>query len=272
MVPQNYITMENAGKADLEMNFWPTDRFYAESFDAVFASSPATQAEPELLLRRASELGGPILDVGCGSGRLLVTLGEAGHEVFGVESSPGQWEMLMQRLKKQPLDVAARITVQQQDMFDMQLDQRFRILFSNSWYLTNEAHNISRLIRTMAYGCLEGGRIILSDFSWMRNMRDHYLGKPSERQGVAEDGNVFRHTKTYHYEADKGILRADVVVEKRSAAGNTIQSQTYSWRAKFIDDRLFEELVHQAGCEICRTHENAVASERWFELRVIEKK
>ena len=40
------------------------------------------------LLRLAAETGGPALELGCGSGRLLVPLARAGYEVTGVDNSP----------------------------------------------------------------------------------------------------------------------------------------------------------------------------------------
>ena len=58
------------------MSLWPTDHFYAEAHEAIF---PQHQAETRFLLDRAERYGAPILDVGCGSGRLLVALAEAGH-------------------------------------------------------------------------------------------------------------------------------------------------------------------------------------------------
>lgn len=42
----------------------------------------------DLLLSIADIVGGPILEMGCGTGRILVPLAEAGHDVTGIDQSP----------------------------------------------------------------------------------------------------------------------------------------------------------------------------------------
>jgi SAM-dependent methyltransferase len=52
----------------------------------------------ELLLSVTEELDGPILELGCGSGRILLPLAEAGHSVTGLDSSPAMLERARRRI------------------------------------------------------------------------------------------------------------------------------------------------------------------------------
>jgi SAM-dependent methyltransferase len=46
----------------------------------------------------ARQQGGPILELGCGSGRVLLPLAQAGHQVYGLDSDPGMLAVLRQQL------------------------------------------------------------------------------------------------------------------------------------------------------------------------------
>ena len=41
----------------------------------------------------AGETGDPLLELGCGTGRLLVPLGQAGHRVIGVDHDPAMLKL-----------------------------------------------------------------------------------------------------------------------------------------------------------------------------------
>src|SRR5262245_62204178 len=66
--------------------------------------------------RLAAEQGGPILDVGCGTGRVAVALAEEGFEVVGVDLSKPMLRQAEDRRSELPSEVAARLTFRQGDM------------------------------------------------------------------------------------------------------------------------------------------------------------
>ena len=61
------------------------DRF-ARFYDADYRHY---QDDLDLILDLADQTGDPILELGCGTGRVLAPLLEAGHTVTGVDISPG---------------------------------------------------------------------------------------------------------------------------------------------------------------------------------------
>jgi SAM-dependent methyltransferase len=70
----------------------------------------------------AAGTGGPILELGCGSGRVLIPLAEAGHQVIGVDASA----TMLARCQAAAHDagVAERVTLVQGDMADLHLPER----------------------------------------------------------------------------------------------------------------------------------------------------
>jgi SAM-dependent methyltransferase len=84
-------------------------------------------ADITFLLSLAAETGGPILELGCGTGRLLMPLARAGHLVTGLDSSPAMLERARQRLGEEAEAVQERVTLVEGDMTSFNLDGRFSL-------------------------------------------------------------------------------------------------------------------------------------------------
>ena len=65
---------------------------------------------------------GPILEVCCGTGRVLVPLAAAGHRIVGLDASPHMLAVARAKLDAQGSDVAARARLVQGDMRSFSLD------------------------------------------------------------------------------------------------------------------------------------------------------
>src|SRR3954452_10286603 len=66
-------------------------------------------ADLDLWRRLADEAAGPVLDVGCGTGRVALDLAERGHDVTGVDSDPVLVQALAERARDRGLRVHAEL-------------------------------------------------------------------------------------------------------------------------------------------------------------------
>lgn len=82
-------------------------------YDAVHA---AQTDDIPFMLALAAETGDPVLELGCGSGRLLLPLARAGHHVTGIDNSPAMLALAEARLAAEPPDVAGRVRLVTADM------------------------------------------------------------------------------------------------------------------------------------------------------------
>jgi SAM-dependent methyltransferase len=75
----------------------------------------------------ALESGGPVLEIGCGTGRVLVPTARAGIEILGIDLSQSMLAVCRQKLAQEPAEVQARVTLAAADMRDFQLSRQFAL-------------------------------------------------------------------------------------------------------------------------------------------------
>jgi len=76
--------------------------------------------------QHAQKANGPILELGCGTGRLLLLLRAAGHAVEGLDCSPEMLDLCTQKAAQQKLTV----TLHEQDIQSMRLNKKYALIFS----------------------------------------------------------------------------------------------------------------------------------------------
>ena len=115
----------------------------------------------DLYRNYASLTGSPILEPGCGTGRLLAALAQQGIELVGVDSSPAMLARARQRLEEQGL--LKQVELIEADARTVRLSQRFLLAFMA---LNTFAHFITRddqraVLTTIYQHLLPGGILIL---------------------------------------------------------------------------------------------------------------
>src|SRR3712207_2727600 len=72
---------------------------------------------------------GPCLELGCGTGRVLIPVASAGVEVTGLDSSAPMIARARRKVAALPDDVRARITLGEGDMRSFSLERRFALIY-----------------------------------------------------------------------------------------------------------------------------------------------
>ena len=96
---------------------------YARFYDLEFEGIDMDLLPVEQFARRA---GSPILELACGTGRVLLPLARAGYEVTGIDVSPSMLEVARRRVAAEGLQ--DRVTLVEQDMRTLSLDRQFNMV------------------------------------------------------------------------------------------------------------------------------------------------
>jgi len=88
------------------------------------------QSRPDVAfyVDQAKVTGGPALELGCGTGRVLIPTAQAGVEITGLDFSDHMLARCRERLAQQPEEVQARVNLIQGDMRTFDLDKRFSLI------------------------------------------------------------------------------------------------------------------------------------------------
>jgi ubiquinone/menaquinone biosynthesis C-methylase UbiE len=105
------------------------------------------------------ESGQPVLDVGCGTGRLLLDFLAEGIDVEGVDNSPEMLDVCRQ--KAQPLGL--RPVLFEQQMEDLQLPRTYRTIIvpSSSFQLIVDRTAAAEAMRRFFQHLAPGGRLVM---------------------------------------------------------------------------------------------------------------
>jgi len=110
----------------------------------------------------AAETGGPILDVGSGTGRVLFYLARQGHHVWGFETSPQMLARARCRLEKLPA-LQDRVTMLEGDVLGVALEERFALItisYHTFMHLRTQEEQIAALRRCGEW-LRPGGRLVI---------------------------------------------------------------------------------------------------------------
>lgn len=119
-------------------------------------------ADIPLAMELAQETAGPVLELGCGTGRLLLPLARAGHDVVGLDNSPAMLELVRAKLAKEPAEVRQCVTLVTADMAQFELTQRFGLVLSlNSTLMNLPPTAMQATLNRVTRHLSPGGRLLV---------------------------------------------------------------------------------------------------------------
>ena len=166
--------------------FYEIPSLAVEVYDVSAAAAAATgpmAGDVEFYRRLAREGGGPVLEVGCGTGRVAVALAADGHEVVGVDLSAPMLGRAEQRRAGLDKEVAGRLTFAQGDMITLDVGRQFALVITPSrvfqFALTTEAQRAA--LAALRRHLRPDGRLVLDLFDPL--LEFVVPGAPTGRKG-----------------------------------------------------------------------------------------
>jgi len=166
----------------------------------LYDSVPLYEARPDaaFYIDEATAAGGPVLELGCGTGRILLPVARGGVTITGVDSSRAMLERCRAKLQAEPAEVRERITLHEGDAAALVLGGRYRLItapFRVLQHMTTIERQL-RLLDAVARHLAPGGRFIFDVFNpgFGRMASDRSAEAEDTPEHRLPDGRMFRRT------------------------------------------------------------------------------
>lgn len=196
--------------------------FIDDLWASVYDAGAQIADDVPLYLALAAERPGRVLELGCGTGRVLLPLARAGHPVTGVDSAPAMLALARRKLSRESEAVRARVRLVEGDMRDLRLDERYdlALLAANSIILLDGADEQRRLVAGVREHLAPGGRFVVDVFV------------PDPRV-VAQPPGALTQDRTYPWTERDATVRERAVVLASDPATQTREEERrfeVTWR------------------------------------------
>lgn len=145
--------------------------YYSEFYEAV---AGRTDYDIPLLLEQARQFAGQgkVLELACGSGRILMHMANRGFQVVGLDLSEDMLKICHKKQAQLPARLRSRIEIRQGDMTDFELGEKFPliVLSATSISLLRELDDFKRMLGTVERHLEDGGRFI---FDYVLSNQSH---------------------------------------------------------------------------------------------------
>lgn len=140
-------------------------RVAAKYYDSAYGAMRDLVDAP-FYVNLAREFGGPVLEIGCGTGRVLLPIAREGIEIHGVDNSGPMIGILKENLARENPEVSSKVTLHSGDMREFRLNRRFPLVII-PFRPMQHMHTVTDQVRALTSAAIhvaEGGTLAFDVF------------------------------------------------------------------------------------------------------------
>jgi SAM-dependent methyltransferase len=229
------------------------EEFVADLYDLVVPYR--NRPDVAFFVEEAVKSGGPVLEVGCGTGRVLIPTARAGIEIIGVDSSDMMLRKCGELLAAETDDVRSRVKLAKADMRGFDLGELFRLItlpfrpFQHLLTVEDQLACLTTLRRHLA----DSGRLILDLFNPSVNaLASDNIGieqDPEEEFTTPDGRRVVRKHKVVDRDLAGQIIHSELIYYVTHADGRE-ERLVHAFPLRYLFRFEAEHLLALAGFEV----------------------
>ena len=198
----------------------------------------------------AEQAGPPILELGCGSGRILIPIAQTGKAVLGIERSAEMLRLL--RPKLSALDSSRRGIAHaiRADMRDFRLLEQFSLVivpYRAFQHLLSDAAQ-RRCLHRIREHLRPGGALVFDTFDPV--FLDEQPEPALDTRFAVPGGLTVEVSYTRHIDENSRLLRQQMIFDERDESGRLLQSRRTALVLRCCSSAHIEEALHASGFEV----------------------
>lgn len=229
------------------------DTYDPELYD-LFHPHEREESDVAFYCELARERGGPVLELGAGTGRTLLPIARAGTEIHGLDTSARMLASLRERLAKEPAPVRALVTIAEGDMREFVLDRRFCVVqIPFRGFLHNRTRDEQlRCLRACRQHLVPGGVLAFSVFHPSIEIMGANAGAFSgvwrwRGERPTPDGGRVALSECTTYDTPNQLLSARLRYEKFDARGRLEFAHLHGLELAYLYPGDIRGLLGEAG-------------------------
>lgn len=229
---------------------------YADRYDLAHTGT----FDVPFYVERAREAAGPVLELGCGTGRVLVPVAEAGCRVWGLDNSREMLSRARQRVAGLPPQVQARIRLVEADMTGFRLEERFDLVAIpyRGFLVLLRAEDQVRCLECVRRHLRPGGRLVFSFFNPDLSLFGDpalYTGTPPRRHPPCDHrdpdtGHRVLAWISLSYDPEQQVCREVRTFERVDGEGRVLERRHYTTALRWIFRWEMVHLLARCGFEV----------------------
>ena len=228
------------------------DRFVPEFYDHY---QSGVEGDVEFYVERAARAGGPVLELGCGTGRILIPIARAGVTIVGLDRAPGMLAVARAKVARLAPEVRGRIELVEADMRSFALGRRFPLVMipyrAFLHMLTVEAQR--DCLRRVREHLDPDGRLVLNVFDPSLTVIGSRLGTDG---GALRYARAFTHPDTgrqvlvweaFHYDPVRQLVDGHFQFDEIDAVGTVVARRSTPLTLRWIYQYEMRHLLEIEG-------------------------
>ena len=220
--------------------------------------STGLEGDVQFYIEEARQADTPVLEIGCGTGRILLPMAEAGCAVVGLDHAPAMLALTRQKLAARSPETQERVELIEGDMRDFALGKRFGLItipYRAFLHLTT-SRDQRRALTCIRKHLTDNGHLVFNIFDPNIEMIASHLGlEGSCLQKDSEfihprNGNRVIVWITRHYDMDRQMLEQDTIFEELDDTGHVISKTYRPLRLRYIYRHEMRYLLELCGFKV----------------------
>lgn len=226
---------------------------HSELYDQLYLGLPGEQ---EFYVAESLKYPSPVLEIGCGTGRVTIPVAQVGVDITGIDNSEGLLKVAKEKIQKLKT-LPGNIDFILADMRDFSVDKKFNLVIIpyRAFLHMHTVEDQKRTLRNIWNHLAPGGHLIMNMFFPRIDVMDTYinqLGTVVKHVKTLEkkDGNTQIVYDSRQYSSYSQIITQYFIVEEIDQSGLMVSKHYFPLTLRWVTKFEMEHLLELTGFKI----------------------